>query len=212
MRIGVFPMLGSTLPTRLLCVLQAELRSAAVAVLELVDDAHLLHQLAAGQLDVAFTSRTPSPAAELRIRSLLDDSYVFVAPGGARIGDAAVAVEALARFPLVGPARGETARALDDLFRVASVEPNWILRSDDVAVLNESVRRCVGAAVMPMLLVADDLQPYATPLDDLVEPRSIAVAWPSTPEISRAVSSVVAAAVRVASELRERSAQQLHAA
>jgi DNA-binding transcriptional LysR family regulator len=72
-----------------------------------------------------------------------------------------------------------------------------VLRGDDSAALNAVAREKVATAILPRLLVEPDLLPHALPLDRLLEPREISIAWPAGETPGATTRLVISAATRV---------------
>ena len=125
------------------------------------------------------------------------DPFVLVAPDLPDAATASTDLDLLAWLPLAAPASGDAAKPLDDLFTRARLHPSFVLRTDDAAALNAVAREKVAAAVLPRLLVEPDLLPCALPLDRLLEPREISIAWPAGETLGATTRVVISAATRV---------------
>jgi DNA-binding transcriptional LysR family regulator len=186
----------------LLALLRREAPGVQVLVRELEEDRGLT-SLEHRETHLCLTTVTPLAAARLDGRRVAIDPFVLVAPD---LPDAVAAtndLDSLAWLPLAAPASGGAARPVDELFARARLHPSFVLRSDDAAALNAVAREKVAAAIMPRLLVDTDLHPHMLPLDRLLEPREISIAWPAGEELGSTARLVLNAATRVA-ETRSR--------
>jgi DNA-binding transcriptional LysR family regulator len=194
-RLGAPRSLAPLLPP-LLALLRHEAPSARVLVRELDEDravAALEHE----EATLCLTTAAPLAAARLDGVHVASDPFVLVAPDLVDAASATTDLDSLAWLPLAALATGSAARPVDDLFARARLHPSFVLRSDDAAALNAVAREKVAAAVLPRLLVDADLLPHALPLDRLLEPREISIAWPAGRDVAPAARLVVNAATRV---------------
>lgn len=195
-RLGAPRSLTPLLPP-LLALLHREAPTVQVLVRE-IDEERGLASLDHQETQLCLTTLAPLAAARLDGASIATDPFVLVAPDLADAHAATNDLDSLAWLPLAAPATGRAARAVDDLFGRARLHPSFVLRSDDAAALNAVAREKVAAAIMPRLLVDGDLAAHALPLDRLLEPREISVAWASGCDLSPAARVVAGAAKRVA--------------
>lgn len=181
----------------MLALLRREAPSVQVLVRELEEDrgvTALDHQAT----HLCLTTMTPLAAARLDGTHVATDPFVLVAPDLPDAVPATTDLDSLAWLPLAAPASGSAAKPVDDLFARARLHPSFVLRTDDAAALNAVAREKVAAAIIPRLLVDHDLVEHALPLDRLLEPREISIAWQANAEIGGAARIVVNAATRVA--------------
>jgi DNA-binding transcriptional LysR family regulator len=162
-----------------------------------LDEDRAVAALEHGEATLCLTTANPLAAARLDGVHVAGDPFVLVAPDLADAASATGDLDSLAWLPLAAPATGSAARPVDDLFARARLHPSFVLRSDDAAALNAVAREKVAAAVLPRLLVDSDLLPHALPLDRLLEPREISIAWPPGRDLAPAARLVVNAATRV---------------
>ena len=146
---------------------------------------------------LCLTAVSPLAAARLEGRRVATDPFVLVAPDLPDASNASTDLELLAWLPLAAPASGDAAKPLDDLFGRARLHPSFVLRTDAAAALNAVAREKVAAAVLPRLLVEPDLLAFALPLDRLLEPREISIAWPAGESPGATTRVVISAATRV---------------
>lgn len=181
----------------LLALLRREAPAVQVLVREL-DEERGLAALEHDETHLSLTTLSPLAAARLDGIGVASDPFVLVAPELPEAAAATTDLDSLAWLPLAAPATGSAAKPIDDLFARARLHPSFLLRSDDVSSLNAVAREKVAAAIMPRLLVDDDLLAHALPLDRLLEPREISIAWPAGRDLSASSRLVVTAATRVA--------------
>ena len=162
-----------------------------------LDEERSLTALEHRETHLCLTAVTPLAAARLDGRRVASDPFVLVAPDLPDAAAASTDLDLLAWLPLAAPASGDAAKPLDDLFARARLHPSFVLRTDDAAALNAVARDKVAAAVLPRLLVEPDLLPYALPLDRLLEPREISIAWPAGETLGATTRVVISAATRV---------------
>ena len=194
-RLGAPRTLAPPLPP-LLALLRHEAPSARVLVRELDED-HAVAALEHEEATLCLTTAAPLAAARLDGVHVASDPFVLVAPELADAASATTDLDSLAWLPLAAPASGSAARPVDDLFARARLHPSFVLRSDDAAALNAVAREKVAAAVLPRLLGDGDLLPHALPLDRLLDPREISIAWPAGRDVAPSARLVVNAATRV---------------
>jgi DNA-binding transcriptional LysR family regulator len=180
----------------LLALLRREAPSVSVLVREL-DEERSLTALEHRETHLCLTAVAPLAAARLEGRHVATDPFVLIAPDLPDASTASTDLDLLAWLPLAAPASGDAAKPLDDLFARARLHPSFVLRTDDAAALNAVAREKVAAAVLPRLLVEPDLLAYALPLDRLLEPREISIAWPAGETLGATTRVVISAATRV---------------
>jgi DNA-binding transcriptional LysR family regulator len=187
----------------LLALLRREAPGVQVLVREL-DEERAATALEHHETHLCLTTLTPLAAARLDGTRVATDQFVLVAPDLSEAAHATTDLDSLAWLPLAAPATGSAAKPIDDLFARARLHPSFVLRSDDAAALNSVARDKVAAAIMPRLLVDDDLLAHALPLDRVLEPREISIAWPVNDSLASPARLVVTAATRVAALLSPR--------
>ena len=195
-RLGAPRSLTPLLPP-LLALLRREAPAVQVLVREL-DDERGLGALEHHETHLCLTTLAPLAAARLDGVAVATDQFLLVAPGLDDAGSAAHDIDTLAWLPLAAPASGGTAKAVDDLFDRARLHPSFVLRSDDATALNAVARDKVAVAILPRLLVENDLLPHSLPLDQLLRPRQISIAWLAGRDLGSSARVVVSAATRVA--------------
>ncbi len=187
LRIGTY----QSVSVQLLPDLVAELRSSApdlaVSLLEHDDNADLVDDLLAGDIDVTFLAG-PVTDERLDLVVLGVDPYVAVLQADGELARdhprRRLPTRALEGLPMVGQHDSGPQRIIDDGLRAAGVRPRYAFRSNDNGAVQAMVRAGVGPAVMPLLAV-DTTDPGVTVrrLEPDIEPRTIVLAVPrgSTP-------------------------------
>jgi len=187
LRIGTY----QSVSVQLLPDLVAELRSSApdlaVSLLEHDDNADLVDDLLAGDIDVTFLAG-PVTDDRLDLVVLGVDPYVAVLQADGELARdhprRRLPTRALEGLPMVDQHDSGPQRIIDDGLRAAGVRPRYAFRSNDNGAVQAMVRAGVGPAVMPLLAV-DTTDPGVTVrrLEPDIEPRTIVLAVPrgSTP-------------------------------
>ncbi|MFN3371721.1 MAG: LysR family transcriptional regulator [Sphingomonadaceae bacterium] len=118
----------------------------------------LLAALAALELDVVLTNRVPADAGRgWRVHAIADQPVSLVGTSG-RIGSGRTLAELMACEPLVLPAAGSAVRAgFDALAERMGLAPRIAAEADDMAMLRLIARADIGLAVLPAVVVRDEL-------------------------------------------------------
>jgi LysR family transcriptional activator of nhaA len=122
--------------------------------------AELLRDLEALSLDVVLTNLSPTrDAASQWLLHRLDEQPVSLVGTPARVGSRTRALTALlSEEPLVLPSRDSALRAaFDALASRLGVEPTIAAEADDMAMLRLMAREDLGLAVLPPIVVRDEL-------------------------------------------------------
>jgi DNA-binding transcriptional LysR family regulator len=162
-----------------------------------LEDERIALALESGEADLALTCGAPLAAARMDGEPVCADSYVLASSTVHDAGAASGDLDALARLPLATLATGSSARAIDELFAAARLQPAFVMRSDDGPMLNSLVRQRIAVAIVPRMLVAEDLLARAVALDRMLLPRQISVAWAAGAELSANARFVVGIATRL---------------
>lgn len=178
---GMPPTVGGVLATRLIERFQAlhpEVRLRAVQAFS----GYLLDWLQGGEIDIAVVYGT-APIASVHVTPLLVENLGFVVPAGEAlsphhaIGFAEVAAR---RLVLPGPQHG-LRRLIEDQARAAGLTLDVAIEADDLQVIKALVLRGLGATVLPLASVHDDLAAgvlRAAPIVDPALSRKLVVAEP----------------------------------
>lgn len=118
----------------------------------------LLAALAALELDVVLTNQVPTGAAgNVRIHAI-DDQPISLIGKRERLGAGRTLADLLAGEPLVLPAAGSAIRAgFDSLAERMGIAPRIAAEADDMAMLRLIARADIGLAVLPAVVVRDEL-------------------------------------------------------
>ncbi len=119
----------------------------------------LLPLLEAHRLDVVLGQNAPQhDGATLWIAQAIAEQPVGLVGTPERIGPAAPLEELLAREPLVLPGAGSGVRAaVDALLETRGIRPNIAAEVDDMAMMRLLAREGIGLAVVPPIVVQDEL-------------------------------------------------------
>lgn len=118
----------------------------------------LLAALAALDLDLVLTNRAPVDGGRaLRVHALADQPVSLVG-SPARIGTGRTLEDLLGSEPLVLPAVGSAVRSgFDALAERMGIAPRIAAEADDMAMLRLIARADIGLAVLPAVVVRDEL-------------------------------------------------------
>jgi DNA-binding transcriptional LysR family regulator len=177
LRVGAFQSVSARIVPELVSRLRDRTPAISVELTESADEEDAVARLVAGELDFAFTLL---PLGDERVDAieLLDDPYyVACAPNGAR----RVEIESLrdlADYPIVAPRTCRSWTSIAEQLRGQGIEPQYAFRTDDNFAVKGLVKRGVGIAFVSRLTLdsmGDGLD--VVPIDHLVPPRRIALAW-----------------------------------
>jgi molybdate transport repressor ModE-like protein len=175
LRIGAVPSVAAALVPALAEDLQARAPRLALHVTESYFPAHLLDGLAAGELDVVVAPED-EPRDGLESEEIMRDPYVLLVPAGDPLEqlDRLLTPADLAARDLIGKDCGTASqRALSAaLADYGLAEPR--IRAHDLREVQALVRRGLGIAVVPLLLL-DEPEPAIArlPVDHFVPDRRI---------------------------------------
>jgi DNA-binding transcriptional LysR family regulator len=152
--------------------------SVEIDSVERSDDLSLLADLRRGALDFAF-ALLPLDTDAFQYRRLVDDGFVLVSKLGERQIRKLESLDDLSGVPLILYRTCRSAAVLLHHLERHTRHANVVFRSDDNAGIKEMVRAGVGAAILPELWTQlggnDGLE--LVPLDGLVPPRVVVLAW-----------------------------------
>jgi LysR family transcriptional activator of nhaA len=119
----------------------------------------LLQSLEAHQLDVVLVNApTPRDAATPWIAHPIAEQPVSLVGHPNRIGEGATLKELLSREPLVLPTTGSSIRTgVDALLDRLSIRPRIAAEVDDMAMMRLLARENIGLAVVPPIVVENEL-------------------------------------------------------
>ena len=121
--------------------------------------AELLAALAAVNLDLVLTNRPPAEDALTPFRAvkLAEDGASLVGPPGRMAGAASLA-DLLAREPVILPTAGTGLRAgFETLAERLGITPQIVAEVDDMAMIRLLAREGAGLAIVPPIVVQDEL-------------------------------------------------------
>jgi DNA-binding transcriptional LysR family regulator len=215
-RLGLAPSVEARLIPQLVARLARRSR-IELAVSPCHDDEVTLDLLTDNRLDAAIVSR-PLVDGPLACRRLLEDPYVLLVQADsplARRGTAPRAGE-MAAISLITRSAAPDTRPAHDQLEALGIHPRSAHRSDDDATTHALVAAGIGAAIVPALSHdPNDPRVAALPLDDLLAPRPLTLAWhaqrTATPALQTFIGETVAASEALAAELRRRFASSARA-
>jgi len=179
LRVGTLPSVGTKVLPRLLGTFRSEWPGIEVVLRESRDCSNLIHAVEACDIDVTFIDIGPYETGPLRVRRLLDDPMVLVAPAGApEAGRRAVSIDDVAHLPMIGTRNPGCRQIIDDAFRQAAVLPTYVFHSDDNPTIQGLIGSGLAYAVLPMLTVdEDDPNVAVIPIRPEPPPRRLGIAW-----------------------------------
>jgi len=191
-RVGAFQSALATMLPQILQRFRGARPGVRVESIESTTDHALLDDLRQGTLDFAF-SLLPLDEREFEHRELVRDGFVLVSRPDAKLPRRLASLGDLAGVPLITYRTCRSAAAVVSLLEHHLVEPNIVLRSDDNAAIKEMVRAGLGVAILPQLWLElggnDGL--HLAPLDGLVPPRVVVLAWRRGRQLTPAQSAFV---------------------
>lgn len=134
-------------------------RADVEVILRSGSQAELLRGLEALSLDVLLVNQPPSrDAATAHVAHRLAEQRVSLVGTGAVIGEGGTLAELLARQPVILPTTESGVRAgFDALMERLGIRPQIAAEVDDMAMMRLLARRGVGLAVLPPIVVKDEL-------------------------------------------------------
>ncbi len=176
----------------------------ALRMLLAPDEVELAEMLRRGDADLAFIERPVPDDDDLVKAVLMEDEYVLVVGRGTAGLAVSPTLQELASMPLIGYKGGERCQ-LSEYFRAHSLEPTWVIGSDDIETIYTAVTARLGWAVLPRLSTLS-----IGPDVDVVElncgfpPRHVALAWSRARAQSQFAQKFVHAARAEAAEIADR--------
>jgi DNA-binding transcriptional LysR family regulator len=177
LRVGCYQSVGVRLVPRVVREFQAAWPRVRVELTETEDDAHLLHLVERGELDLSFVV-LPMMPGPFQHTELLEDPYVLVVRDNSPLGAGVpIGPADLAGVPLVTYAQMREVHAIENRLGRPELASQILLRSNDNGTILGLVAEGVGAAVISWLS-ADPFRAglRIVPLQD-VTPRTVAIAW-----------------------------------
>jgi DNA-binding transcriptional LysR family regulator len=179
LRVGTLPSVGTKILPRLLGTFRAEWPGIEIVLRESRDCADLIHAVETADIDVTFVDIGPYETGPLKVRPLLDDPMMFLAPAGApEAGQRAVSLTDIAHLPMIGTRNVGCRQIIDDAFRRATVSPTYVFRSDDNPTIQGLIGSGIAYAVLPLLTVDEnDPNVAVIPIRPEPPPRRLGIAW-----------------------------------
>ena len=180
LRVGTYQTVAARLLPHVLRELARTAPHIEVVLTDTPGDEKLVTALDHGDLDFAFVDLPVRCDRELQTQPLAVDEYVLVVPRDAPQAANAdsIPVAELKHLKLIGfKGSGSTQRVIAHL-RTQGIEPQFVLRSDDNAVIQGFVAAGFGAALVPQLaadLLGEDFAVLR--VEPSLPPRVIALAW-----------------------------------
>jgi DNA-binding transcriptional LysR family regulator len=180
LRIGTYQTVAARLLPHVVRELARNAPHIEVVLTDTPGDEKLIAALEQGDLDLAFVDLPARCERELQTEPLAVDDYVVVVPRDAPQASrgSSIPLAELRNLKLIGfKGSGSTQRVIAHL-RTQGVEPQFVLRSDDNAVIQGYVAAGFGAALIPQLAAELLSGEFAVlTVEPALPPRVIALAW-----------------------------------
>jgi DNA-binding transcriptional LysR family regulator len=180
LRVGTYQTVAAQLLPHILRELARQTPQVEIVLTDTPGDEKLVTALDHGDLDFAFVDLPVRCERELQTEQLAVDDYVVVVPRDAPQASrgSTIPVGELRNLKLIAfKGSGSTQRVIAHL-RAEGIDPQFVLRSDDNAVIQGFVAAGFGAALIPRLaadLIGRDLSVLT--VEPRLPPRVIALAW-----------------------------------
>jgi molybdate transport repressor ModE-like protein len=178
LRVGTFQSVGAKILPEVMRRFTDAWPNVEVELRESHSDAELADLVERGILDVTFI-QLPLDNPWLETMLVLEDEYVLVTAANSPFGDKRVpTLREIAAQPLIGYRTcRSTDIVLDHLRAVGNVEPHFVFRSDENAVVQGLTRSGIGVAVVPRLAVdPNDRDVRITTLSPRIPSRKVGIA------------------------------------
>lgn len=205
LRVGTLPSVGTKILPQLLGTFRTEWPGIEILLRESRDSADLIHAVETGEIDLTFIDIGPYDTGPLRVRSLLDDPMVFVAPANApEAKRRVVSIADIAHLPMIGTRNIGCRQIIDNAFRQAPAPPKYVFRSDDTPTIQGLIGSGLAYAVLP-LLTLDENDPNVAllPIRPDAPPRRLGIAWHPERRPTPALMPFIEAAAEVCRQLAE---------
>jgi DNA-binding transcriptional LysR family regulator len=207
-RLGLTPSVEARVMPSVLTRLARDTR-IQLSVTECVDD-EACAALADSRVDAALVSG-PLPDGPLVGHRLIEDPLVLMVQADAPLArrGTAPSLEEIGAIALIGRCGSSDADPAFKELEARGIEPKIVYASDDDATIHALVASGVGAAIVPALSVdwRDDTV-VALPLDELLSPRVLSLAWHAerqlTPTLETFCDETIAACRDIQRQLTER--------
>jgi DNA-binding transcriptional LysR family regulator len=176
LKVGIYQSIGSRVLPRLLPRFVRRWPAIEVQLVEGLPDSALLLMLAAGELDLTFTTFPVKPGPFEAAR-LLEDPYVLAIAADSPLPSSRrpVSVSDLRDYKLLGAATCQS--ELEERFRTLGVQPTVWFPSSDNAVIQSLVANGVGAAIGPMMTFDPADKRIRISAVQGLRPRLLGLAW-----------------------------------
>jgi DNA-binding transcriptional LysR family regulator len=213
LRVGTLPSVGTKVLPRLLAKFRNDWPGIETVLRESRDCVDLIRAVESGEIDVTFIDIGPHETGPLEVRWLLDDPMVFLAPAGSpEAGRRVVSIADVADLPMIGTRNPGCRQIIDDTFRQAPIQPNYVFRSDDHPTIQGLIGSGLAYSVLPLLTVDEnDSSVVVIPIRPEPEPRRLGIAWHPERRPPMVLMPFIDAADEVCRDLAERWAAS-HAA
>lgn len=212
LRVGTFQSAASGLLPDLLAAFRTRWPRIAVSLFESGSHDEIDANVERGALDIAFT-HPPIPAgAPFEYVGLLSDPYVLVVdPEHPLAGRTRVPpIEVLGEIDLVGYRVCRAHAEVERFLRSRGIEPRFVFRAEDNALLQGLAGEGVGAAIMPLLAVDQRREDCViVDLADLIPRRRIGLVWHRDRYQTPAAQGFVQLAGDIAARLAEQADGQV---
>lgn len=200
--IGAFQSVTVRLLPEVVQRLSNELPDLELDLFEHDDKDVLLRRLAERTLDAVFLvdGMCDHPWREIE---LMVDPYVAMAPAGWISPGQPIALDDIARQPLIGQPETDWCHTrVMDAMRAGGHTPRIVFRTADNSTVQAMVRAGRGMAIQPQLCVdPNDPGVALAPIDPPVPPRRIVLIWRDDPDVPPAVNRFVELALDVARQV-----------
>jgi DNA-binding transcriptional LysR family regulator len=206
LRVGTLPSVGTKVLPRLLGTFRAQWPGIEIVLRESRDCADLIRAVETGDIDVTFVDIGPYEMGPLKVRTLLDDPLVFVAPSSApEAGQRVVSIGDIVDLPMIGTRNLACRQIIENAFRQAPVSPIFIFRSDDNPTIQSLIGSGLAYTVLPLLTV-DEHDPKVAVIRIRPEPppRRLGIAWHPERRLPHALLPFVDTAAEICRDLGKR--------
>lgn len=208
LRVGTFQSAASRLLPDLLAAFRRRWPRIAVSLFESGSHDEIDAGVERGTLDIAFTHPPVPPEAPFEYVDLLSDPYVLVVGAEHQLAGRADSppIEVLGQIDLVGYRVCRAHAEVERFLRSRGIEPRFVFRAEDNALLQGLAGDGVGAAIMPLLAVDLRRKDCAVvDLADRIPRRRIGLVWHRDRYQTPAARGFVELAGDIAARLVERT-------
>jgi DNA-binding transcriptional LysR family regulator len=206
LQVGTLPSVGTKILPGLLGTFRTEWPGVQIVLRESRECTDLIQAVETGDIDLTFIDIGPYDTGSLKVRRLLDDPMVLVAPADSReAGRPTVSIEDIAHLPMIGTRNPGCRQIIDNAFRQAAALPSYVFRSDDNPTIQGLVGSGLAYAVLPLLTVDEkDPNVAVVPIRPEPPPRRLGIAWHPERRPPVALLPFVNAAAEICRDLGER--------